>query len=98
MLTYPLTCLCNYAIEMHIYTYRGICWTKHYAWQKWSPHGLKPVVPPHASEGGTLRSIPHYARMSFVGYPPRIHRRVSKTVLARRSALQHAGVVFCVGG
>ena len=26
MLTYLLTCLCNYAIEMHIYTYRGICW------------------------------------------------------------------------
>jgi len=25
------------------------------------PHGLKPVCPPHASEGRTLRSIPYYA-------------------------------------
>jgi len=25
------------------------------------PHGLAPVVPPHASGGGTLRSIPYYA-------------------------------------
>jgi hypothetical protein len=24
------------------------------------PHGLKPMAPPHASPGGTLRSIPHY--------------------------------------
>jgi len=32
-------------------------------WQqdKVEPHGLKPVAPPHASEGGTLRSIPYYA-------------------------------------
>jgi hypothetical protein len=24
-------------------------------------HGLKPVAPPHASQDGTLRSIPYYA-------------------------------------
>jgi len=25
------------------------------------PHGLKPVAPPHALSGGTLRSKPYYA-------------------------------------
>jgi hypothetical protein len=25
------------------------------------PHGLKSMAPPHASSGGTLRSIPYYA-------------------------------------
>jgi len=33
---------------------------------QWSPHGLKPVGAPHALQSGTLRSIPHYARMSCV--------------------------------
>jgi hypothetical protein len=58
----------------------------------WSPHGLKPV---HAEvgygtqawllhtlrRGETLRSVPHYARMSFVGYPPRIRPRSQKPCL-----------------
>ena len=59
-----------------------------------SPHGLKPVparrsalrhagvAPPHASWGGPLRSIPHYARMSFVGHPPRIHPRSQRPWLS----------------
>jgi hypothetical protein len=34
------------------------------------PHGLKPVAPPHASKGGTLRSIPHYAPNELRGVPP----------------------------
>src|SRR4030042_1789818 len=51
----------------------------------WSPHGLKPVLarrsslqhagvaPPHASSGGTLRSIPHYAPLELRWVPSRIH-------------------------
>src|SRR4030042_5268251 len=35
-----------------------------------------------AQAGGTLRSIPHYARMSFVGYPPRIHPRSQRPWLS----------------
>jgi hypothetical protein len=39
-------------------------------------HGLKPLAPPHASKGGTLRSLPHYAPNELRGVtPPRIHPR-----------------------
>src|SRR4030067_3526348 len=48
---------------------------------QWSPHGLKPVPPPHASQGGTLRSKPRWARVGFVGYPPRIHPRSQRPCL-----------------
>jgi hypothetical protein len=43
--------------------------------QKWSPDGLKPVVPPRASAGGTLRSIPHYAPSELRRVPSGIHPR-----------------------
>ena len=36
----------------------------------WNPHGLKPVTPLYASFGGTLRSIPHHARMNLGGENP----------------------------
>jgi hypothetical protein len=34
------------------------------------PHGLKSLAPPHASKGGTLRSIPHYAPNELRGVTP----------------------------
>jgi hypothetical protein len=33
------------------------------------PHGLKPVAPPHASSGGTLRSTPYYALLELRRVP-----------------------------
>jgi hypothetical protein len=33
------------------------------------PHGLKSIAPLHASDGGTLRSLPHYATCKFQGIP-----------------------------
>jgi len=51
------------------------------------PHGLKPMAPPHASEGGTLRSIPHYATYELRGVTLPSH---SSTVLRP--------VGFCEGG
>jgi len=37
---------------------------------KVEPHGLKPLAPPHASKGGTLRSILHYAPNELRGVTP----------------------------
>jgi hypothetical protein len=33
------------------------------------PHGLKPVAPPQASSGGTLRSTPYYAPLELRRVP-----------------------------
>jgi hypothetical protein len=43
------------------------------------PHGPKPMVAPHASKGGTLRSIPHHAPNELLGHPPRISTHGFKT-------------------
>jgi hypothetical protein len=53
---------------------------------KVEPHGLKPVAPPHASKGGTLRSIPHYAPNELRGVPPLafIHGLKARGFLRRR--------------
>ena len=42
---------------------------------KWSPHGLKPVDPPHASRAEPSEAHPTTLLKSFVGYPHRIHPR-----------------------
>jgi len=50
------------------------------------PHGLKPVAPPHASQGGTLRSTPYYALSELRRVPSPHSSTVWETV------------AFCVGG
>ena len=52
------------------------------------PHGLAPVVPPHASGGGTLQAYPTMLLQSFEGYPPRIHPWFERPCL-------HAEVLAC---
>ncbi|MFZ3063372.1 MAG: hypothetical protein WA148_06505 [Actinomycetota bacterium] len=47
------------------------------------PHGLTSVAPPHASSGGTLRSIPSFAKATE-GYPSRIHPRTNVRGFLRR--------------
>jgi REP element-mobilizing transposase RayT len=42
---------------------------KGYSRRKVEPHGLKPVAPPHASSGGTLRSTPYYAPLELRRVP-----------------------------
>jgi hypothetical protein len=44
-----------------------------YLFCKWSPHGLKPVAPPHASRAQPSEAHPTALLKSFVGYPHRIH-------------------------
>jgi len=51
------------------------------------PNGLKPMVPPHALKGGTLRSIPHHAPNELLGGT---HLAFPSTVLKP--------VAFCEGG
>ena len=51
-----------------------------YEVRKVEPHGLKPMAPPHASKGGTLRSIPHYAPNELRGVPTSYSSTVLKPV------------------
>ena len=51
-----------------------------YGVRKVEPHGLKPMAPPHASKGGTLRSIPHYAPNELRGVPTSHSSTVLKPV------------------
>ncbi len=72
----------------------------------WSPTG-KPVVPQNhthlcqgfgGSSAGERNPPKHDRLIAEMVYRALTHSSTAKAVLARRSMLQHAGVVSCVGG
>jgi len=80
--------------------------TGRWAKGEWSPTG-KPVVPQNHTHlrqgfGGSStgeRNPPKHDRLiAEMVYRALTHSSTAKAVLTRRSALQHAGMVSCVGG
>ena len=67
------------------------------------------MAPPICSVRRILRSIPHYSRINFEGYPIHIYPRsqrlclhaaecLASQELSVQAALRHTGVGFYVGG